>query len=115
MLWFEPLFLKILRHEYGAAMHFDAGLADVRQPVPPAGPCQLYVHIPFCEALCPFCSMHRVQFREQKAPGYFAALRSEIRTYHARGFQFSDVYVGGGTPTVAPAQLLETLSLIRSL
>jgi len=115
MLWFEPLFLKILRHEYGAAMHFDAGLAVVQQPLPPAAPCQLYVHIPFCEALCPFCSMHRVQFREQKAPAYFAALRSEISAYHARGFEFSDVYVGGGTPTVAPAQLLETLSLIRSL
>jgi coproporphyrinogen III oxidase-like Fe-S oxidoreductase len=115
MLWFEPLLLKILRHEYTAAMHFDAGPANVRQPLPPAEPCQLYVHVPFCEALCPFCSFHRVQFRENKAAGYFTALRGEIRAYHARGFRFSDVYVGGGTPTVAPAELLETLALIRSL
>lgn len=114
MLWFEPLFLKILQHEYTASMHFDSA-SEARQPLPPRRPCQLYVHIPFCEALCPFCSFHRVQFREAKALGYFDALRKEIRSYHERGFQFSDVYIGGGTPTVAPDQLVQTLELIRSL
>jgi len=114
MAWFEPLFLKILQHEYATSMHFDSA-SKVSQPTPPDRPCQLYVHIPFCESLCPFCTFHRVQFREEKARSYFGALRNEIRSYHARGFQFSDVYVGGGTPTVAPAELVETLALIRSL
>lgn len=112
--WFEPLFLRILRHEYAASLQFGPG-QPVRLPTPPGAPTQLYVHIPFCESLCPFCSFHRVLYREEKALGYFQALRSEIRSYHARGFQFSDVYVGGGTPTIAPAQLIETLELIRSL
>jgi coproporphyrinogen III oxidase-like Fe-S oxidoreductase len=76
---------------------------------------QLYVHVPFCESLCPFCSFHRVQFRENKAAPYFEALRAEIRSYHARGFSFTDVYVGGGTPTIAPEELAATLGLIRSL
>jgi coproporphyrinogen III oxidase-like Fe-S oxidoreductase len=115
MLWFEPAFLKILQHEYAATMHFDSASSKLRQPTPTERPCQLYVHIPFCESLCPFCSFHRVQFRDAKARSYFGALRNEIRSYHARGFQFSDVYVGGGTPTVAPAELVETLALIRSL
>jgi len=114
MAWFEPLFLKILQHEYATSMHFDSA-SRVSQPTPPDHACQLYVHIPFCESLCPFCTFHRVQFRNGKAPGYFGALRNEIRSYHARGFQFSDVYVGGGTPTVAPSELVETLALIRSL
>jgi menaquinone C8-methyltransferase len=114
MLWFEPLFLKILQHEYGAAMHFDAP-RQAQQPQPTEQPCQLYVHIPFCEVLCPFCSFHRVQYREDKSLTYFEALRREIRSYHERGFRFADVYVGGGTPTIAIDELVRTLELIRSL
>ena len=78
-------------------------------------PMQLYVHVPFCEVLCPFCSFHRVRHRPEKSARYFDALRDEIRRYHEAGFVFSDVYVGGGTPTVVPEQLGETLQLIRSL
>jgi menaquinone C8-methyltransferase len=114
MLWFEPLFLKILRHEYAGSMHFDEP-AHAQQPGPPDHPCQLYVHIPFCQVLCPFCSFHRVQYREDKSLDYFDALRREILSYHERGFRFSDVYVGGGTPTIALEQLVRTLELIRSL
>ena len=74
----------------------------------------LYVHIPFCEVLCPFCVFHRVKLTQPKADAYFDALRAEIRTYKEIGFEFSDVYVGGGTPTVLPDQLVETLQLIRT-
>lgn len=115
VLWFESAFLRVLQREYSASMHFNSGESSPHLPLPPPQPCQLYVHVPFCEALCPFCSFHRVQLRESKARGYFTALREEIRTYHERGFQFSEVYVGGGTPTIVPAELIETLSLIRSL
>jgi coproporphyrinogen III oxidase-like Fe-S oxidoreductase len=113
--WFEPLFRRVLRHEYGAAMRFDSSAVSARLPRPPSEPCQLYVHVPFCEVLCPFCSFHRVRFKEDKAFDYFAALRNEIRHYHHRGFIFSDVYVGGGTPTVLPDELIATLTLIRRL
>ena len=113
--WFEGPLSRILRHEYAAAMRFDAVRSEELSLTPPPGACQLYVHVPFCESLCPFCSFHRVQFREEKARSYFTALRQEIVTYHARGFAFSDVYVGGGTPTVAPDELVRTLELIRGL
>ena len=114
MPWFEPLLLTVLKREYRASMRFGSAPAG---PAPPAlaRPLQLYVHVPFCESLCPFCSFHRVQFREDKAAPYFKALRTEIRSYHARGFSFTDVYVGGGTPTIAPQELGATLELIRSL
>jgi coproporphyrinogen III oxidase-like Fe-S oxidoreductase len=87
----------------------SAGVAAV-----PAEPVFLYVHVPFCEVLCPFCSFHRVRHREDKARTYFAALRREIALYHERGFRFSGVYVGGGTPTVTPGELAETLALLQS-
>lgn len=73
----------------------------------------LYVHIPFCEELCPYCSFNRYKFQEDRARRYFAALRREIKLYSERDFKCSGVYVGGGTPTVLPEELAETLHLIR--
>jgi coproporphyrinogen III oxidase-like Fe-S oxidoreductase len=83
-------------------------------PVPPA-PVFLYLHVPFCEVLCPYCSFHRVRYEEGKAQQYFSALRDEIRRYHERGYVFDGVYVGGGTPTVLPEELAATLALVREL
>jgi coproporphyrinogen III oxidase-like Fe-S oxidoreductase len=84
-------------------------------PPPRHDGCYLYVHIPFCEVLCPFCSFHRVQHCHEQARRYFAALRAEIGLYHAAGHKFSGVYFGGGTPTVEPEELVETIEIVRSL
>jgi coproporphyrinogen III oxidase-like Fe-S oxidoreductase len=90
--------------------------ADGAVPAAPRdGSCYLYVHIPFCEVLCPFCSFHRVQHCHDQARRYFAALRQEIRLYHAAGYKFSGVYFGGGTPTTEPEELAETIGLVRAL
>ncbi len=112
----ERLMTRYLRHITGTHMRFDADVSGDRLPAPrPGHNYLLYVHIPFCEVLCPFCPFHRVRFRGPRASRYFAALRQEIRHYRERGFDFSGVYVGGGTPTVIPEELAETLALIRSL
>jgi coproporphyrinogen III oxidase-like Fe-S oxidoreductase len=75
----------------------------------------LYVHIPFCESLCPFCPLHKIKLDAGKATTYFRALAKELELYRRLGYDFSALYVGGGTPTVMPEQLSETLNLIRSL
>lgn len=95
-------------------MRFVVDAAAHNTPAPPPSPCQLYVHVPFCEVLCPFCSFHRVRYNASKTQRYFDALRREIALYHDAGFRFSDVYVGGGTPTVDPDQLIETLDFVRA-
>ena len=110
----ESAALRCLRGAYATAMQGEFS-APASALTPAAQPGTLYVHVPFCESLCPFCSFHRVAYRAPKTQRYFDALRAELRQYHARGFAFSEVYVGGGTPTVAPAQLEATLQLIRSL
>jgi len=114
MPWFERPFLAVLRREYAASMRFAEDDAAEVMPGPPAQPCQLYVHVPFCEVLCPFCSFHRVRYDAVKSGRYFEALRREIDLYHAAGFRFSDVYVGGGTPTVHTDELLATLDRVRA-
>ena len=75
----------------------------------------LYIHIPFCEELCPFCSFLRVKFEPSIASAYFDALKKEIETYYNLGYSFSSVYVGGGTPTIVPDKLADIVLYARSL
>jgi coproporphyrinogen III oxidase-like Fe-S oxidoreductase len=75
----------------------------------------LYLHIPFCEELCPYCSFHRLRLDEELAGRYFHALREEMRHYRDLGYCFSGAYVGGGTPTVMPKELEAILALAREL
>ncbi len=74
----------------------------------------LYVHIPFCRALCPFCCFNRYLFREDLARRYFADLKQELELYLERGFNFSSVYCGGGTPTVLMDELAAFISYLRT-
>lgn len=77
------------------------------------GPAGAYVHVPFCEWICPFCPYNKVLARHELADSYFAALNDEIEMY-APGFSgpFTSLYVGGGTPTLYPERLAEVVSRI---
>jgi len=76
-------------------------------------PLLLYLHVPFCEELCPYCSFHRIVFREELARSYFKALRKEVAMYKNQGYNFRALYVGGGTPTVLIDELSATIEFIR--
>ena len=65
----------------------------------------LYIHIPFCRTLCPFCCFNRYLFSEEKARKYFKSLRKELDFYIERGFKFTNFYFGGGTPTILMDEL----------
>ncbi|MGD1118999.1 MAG: coproporphyrinogen III oxidase family protein [Dehalococcoidales bacterium] len=73
----------------------------------------LYVHIPFCRSLCPFCCFNRYLFQEDLARRYFADLKQELELYIRRGFTFSDIYFGGGTPTVMMDELSKFITVLR--
>jgi coproporphyrinogen III oxidase-like Fe-S oxidoreductase len=110
------LIAAYLRRANRAAMRLAPVPAGGALPAPdPRRRYLLYVHVPFCPALCPFCSFHRVLLRDDKARRYFAALRTEIRGYAEAGFRVGGVYVGGGTPTAVPDELERTLDLINDL
>jgi menaquinone C8-methyltransferase len=78
------------------------------------GEISLYVHIPFCKKLCPFCCFNRYLFREDKARAYFKQLRKELDLYIGRGFSFSHIYFGGGTPTILMDELIGFIGYIKS-
>lgn len=78
-------------------------------------PLLLYIHIPFCLTLCPYCSFHKFRFDEPSAKRYFELLHQEMRMVHALGYRFDSIYFGGGTTTILPHQLGETIDLAKSL
>ena len=73
----------------------------------------LYMHVPFCERLCPYCSFNRYPFREEVAAPYFASMRKEMLMLKDRGYDFESLYIGGGTPTIMIDELCETIDLAR--
>ncbi len=75
----------------------------------------LYVHIPFCESLCPYCSFNRFIYQQQKAERYFEALRAEMHAVANLGYSFSSMYIGGGTPTIHISELVKTIDLAKEL
>ncbi len=104
------------RHNSKRLTKFDGLTPSESLPEPDSSRTyMLYLHVPFCVVLCPFCSFHRVCFKEDKATRYFKSLRQEIKMAHEAGYRFGDIYVGGGTPTVMPRELARTLELARSL
>lgn len=89
-----------------------AQIKTLPSPSNPSG-CMLYIHVPFCETLCTYCSFNRFVFRENLAREYFKALRKEMTLAARQGFKFDSMYVGGGTPTILVDELIKTIQLAR--
>jgi oxygen-independent coproporphyrinogen-3 oxidase len=71
----------------------------------------LYVHIPFCKHKCGYCDFNAYAGMDRLMPDYVDALERELawaRERHA--FEnLETVYLGGGTPSLLPAELMTRL------
>lgn len=71
----------------------------------------LYIHLPFCPSLCPYCDFAVIVGRSDTHAPYLAALeieaaaRSEQETWDA----LHTVFIGGGTPTLLDANAIAGL------
>ena len=71
-----------------------------------AGWAGVYVHVPFCARVCPYCDFAVVEGRDDLADRYVEALETEIRS--APSWERLDaVFVGGGTPSRFGSSRLE--------
>lgn len=68
----------------------------------------LYIHIPFCKGKCIYCNFYssgKNNFSE-----YIKALAKELSVRGNRlGKSLSSIYIGGGTPSLLPAPLFDSL------
>ncbi|MXX01051.1 MAG: radical SAM family heme chaperone HemW [Acidimicrobiia bacterium] len=67
-----------------------------------------YLHVPFCEEVCPYCDFAVVAGRDQLASRYGKALVAEIRSAPDWG-PLDAVNFGGGTPSRMAPELLERI------
>lgn len=105
---------KTARREFSRSMRFEEGRGAMLPRGTGEGGRLLYLHVPFCESLCTYCSFNRVLLDESLSRRYFAALRKEMSLYRERGYNFQGIYVGGGTPTILMDELQATLSHARA-
>lgn len=77
----------------------------------------LYVHVPFCRALCHFCMLRRGSTASQAVPDEFVTsllLEVELVARIARGARVDAIYFGGGTPSLLRGhQVSQILTGIR--
>ena len=60
----------------------------------------LYVHVPFCPTICPYCDFHVLTRRAGLVERYLERLEDEAaRLAAAYPVDLDTVYVGGGTPS----------------
>jgi oxygen-independent coproporphyrinogen III oxidase len=107
------------------------GPSTLPVPSPPRPPVALYVHVPFCVSLCPYCDFVVVAGAEARGPtnriaAFVAALRSEIALRAdalderfgppggAARTALGSLYLGGGTPSLlSPDDLGGLIGLVR--
>ncbi len=62
----------------------------------------LYVHIPFCPKICPYCSFYKEAADRNKTGRFLDALLLELEQYQAashRRLRPQTIFFGGGTPS----------------
>jgi len=59
----------------------------------------LYIHIPFCEAICTYCDFAKELAKPEKKASYIEALIEEIKHYKESLIDVDSIYIGGGTPS----------------
>lgn len=89
-------------------------MPDASSPAP-----GLYLHVPFCSSICPYCDFSVVHSSSAARRPFVSRLVSEL-ALAAPGWRdprpFDTVYFGGGTPSqLAPEELARVLDACRAL
>src|SRR5258707_8117553 len=92
-----------LSHQPSAISHQPSAISH--QPFyEPSAMLGLYIHVPFCSAICNYCNFNRGLFDADLKARYVEALVGEIRgaggAGQAGGAGADTIYFGGGTPSL---------------
>jgi oxygen-independent coproporphyrinogen III oxidase len=75
----------------------------------------LYLHVPFCRHLCPYCPYTKVPYDKSLVEPYTRAAIAEVDWWaNAVGpAEITSIYIGGGTPTLALDSVARVLNHVR--
>ncbi|MGD9604560.1 MAG: radical SAM family heme chaperone HemW [Bacilli bacterium] len=69
----------------------------------------LYIHIPFCSSVCSYCDFYKMRAKPETISKYIDYLIKEMAFWKDYYAQIETIYIGGGTPSILSAFLLEKL------
>lgn len=69
----------------------------------------LYIHIPFCHRICPYCAFFKHTPSDTDMRGFVRAIGKEAELRLPPGFSPRTLYFGGGTPSMLSPTHLATL------
>jgi putative oxygen-independent coproporphyrinogen III oxidase len=74
-------------------------------------PLGIYIHWPFCLAICPYCDFNRTLYKEVHWPDWENAYIQELDSWKERTphHQVHSVFFGGGTPSLMKPEWVHTL------
>ena len=78
------------------------------KPPEPHEPAGIYVHIPFCSRKCPYCDFYSITALDLMQR-FVPALKQEMTLVAAELSRFDTVYLGGGTPSLFKAALIDEI------
>ena len=102
-----------------SATDYEQALAQRRAgPAAMTLPLSLYVHIPFCAALCYYCACNKIITKDHgRSATYLRYLSHEVDLHTAQmgtGQAVTQLHLGGGTPTFfSDAELSELMAMLR--
>ena len=77
--------------------------------MPASATAGLYVHVPFCSAICPYCDFAVKTVRDGETLSFVEAVCQEIALWNEWSTSIDTVYLGGGTPSLLDPTLLAKL------
>ena len=108
---------------YPTAPHFSAAIGPAKyaewlKAIPQHATASLYLHVPYCRAMCWYCGCNTsVVRRDDPIAVYASALRCEIELVSRqidRRIKVDHIHFGGGTPTImAPETFIDLMGSIR--
>ena len=69
----------------------------------------LYIHIPFCNQICPYCDFYKMVASDKTKESLINALLQEMKLKNIDKYTFNSVYIGGGSPSCLNINLLNKI------
>ncbi len=77
-------------------------MLTITAPLPRHAPMGIYIHIPFCSHICPYCDFTTYAGKESLIPRFVEALETDLARQAAMtgDREIVSVFIGGGTPSL---------------
>ena len=87
----------------------NTGSRFLQSPPAPLPHMHLYIHVPFCNKICPYCAFYKHRLGKIDLRGYIAGVIEEAKRRIPQGAQPQTIYFGGGTPSMLSPTHLKSM------